>query len=147
VIVPDINLLLYAHLDSFPEHPLARVWWEQCLSENRDVGIPSTVLFGFIRVATNRRIFDPPMSVESALSVVESWLSRPHVRILSPGPRHLAIAFELLRALGTAANLTTDVQIAALAIEYQAEVHSGDTDFARFPQLRWSNPISRETRG
>jgi uncharacterized protein len=146
VIVPDINMLLYASMDSFPEHPQARVWWELCLGEKREVGIPLAVLFGFIRVATNRRIFDPPMSVDFALAVVESWLTRPQVRILSPGPRHITIAFELLRGLGTAANLTTDAQIAALAIEYQAEVHSADTDFARFPQLRWTNPLNPTSR-
>jgi len=141
VIVPDINLLLYATIDSFSEHVLARTWWERCLSEKREIGIPSAVLFGFIRIATNRRIFDPPMTVDFALEVVGSWLTRPQVRLLSPGPRHVALAFGLLRELGTAANLTTDAQIAALAIEYQAEVQSADSDFARFPQLRRSNPL------
>jgi predicted nucleic acid-binding protein len=60
---------------------------------------------------------------------------------LPPGPRHLEIAFRLLKQLGTAGNLTTDVQLAALAIEYQAEVHTNDLDFGRFPQLRWVNPL------
>lgn len=146
MIVPDINLLLYASIDSFSQHKAARTWWERCLSEQREVGIPSPVLFGFIRIATNGRIFNPPLSVASALEIVSGWLARSHVRILHPGPRHLEIAFGLLVELGTAANLTTDVQIAALAIESQAELHSADTDFARFPQLRWSNPLSQKKR-
>jgi predicted nucleic acid-binding protein len=81
------------------------------------------------------------MTVTAALDHAAEWLERPHVRLALPGPRHLEIAFSLLRGLGTAANLTTDVQLAALAIEYQGEVHSNDADFARFPQLRWVNPL------
>ena len=72
-------------------------------------------------------------------------IERPQASFLLPGPRHLEIAFRLLRHLGVAANLTTDVQLTALAIEYQAELHSNDADFGRFPQLRWINPL--ETRG
>lgn len=142
MIVPDINLLLYAFIDSFPEHQGARGWWEACLNGKQEIGIPAPVLFGFIRIATNRRVFDPPIPTSQSLQIVEGWLARPNVRLLQPGPRHLQIAFDLLRDLGTAANLTTDVQIASLAIEYQGEVHSADTDFARFPQLRWRNPLT-----
>lgn len=76
------------------------------------------------------------------MALVEEWLARPHVRFVQPGPRHLEIAFDLLRHVGGAANLTTDAQIAALAIEHQGEVHSNDADFGRFPQLRWVNPIA-----
>ena len=71
---------------------------------------------------------------------------RPCVRFLAPGPRHLEIAFRLLRHLGTAANLTTDAQLAALAIEHQAELHSSDADFGRFPELRWRNPLAPRRR-
>jgi hypothetical protein len=72
---------------------------------------------------------------------VEAWLDRPQVHYVQPGPRHLEIAFRLLRHIGAAANLTIDAQLAALAIEHQAEVHSNDTDFGRFPRLRWVNPL------
>jgi toxin-antitoxin system PIN domain toxin len=92
-------------------------------------------------VVTNPRIFDHPMTVENAVAQVERWLSRSQVSFLVPGPRHLEIAFRLLRGLGAAGNLTTDAQLAALAIEHQAELHSNDADFARFPQLRWVNPL------
>jgi uncharacterized protein len=73
---------------------------------------------------------------------VEEWLARPHVHFVQPGPRHLEIAFALLRHTSAAAQLTTDAQLAALAIERQGEVHSNDTDFGRFPQLRWINPLA-----
>jgi toxin-antitoxin system PIN domain toxin len=141
MIVPDVNVLLYAHIEAFAEHSRARAWWDALLNGKVEVGVAGPVLFGFVRLATNRKLFDPPMSVETALSRVESWLARSNVRFLPPGPRHLEIAFRLLKQLGTAGNLTTDVQLAALAIEHQAEIHSNDVDFGRFPQLRWVNPL------
>jgi toxin-antitoxin system PIN domain toxin len=142
LIIPDINLLLYAHITSFPKHAAARAWWETVINGQREIGLVAPVVFGFIRIGTNPRVFAPPMSVEIAVGHVESWLSRPHVRFLMPGRRHLEVAFGLLRTLGAAASLTTDAQIAAFAIENQAELCSNDTDFARFAGLRWDNPLS-----
>jgi hypothetical protein len=142
VIVPDVNLLLYAAISGFPEHARARTWWEELLGGTHEVGLAGPVLFGFVRVSTNPRLFDRPLAVDAALARIEEWLDQPSARFLLPGPRHLEIAFRLLRNLGTAGNLTTDVQLAAHAIEYQGEVHSNDADFARFPEIRWVNPIA-----
>ena len=141
MVVADVNLLLYAHVTGFRQHRAAKKWWEALLAGREQVGIAGPALFGFVRLATNRRVLDPPMDVEGAQERVESWLSRAQVRFLQPGPRHLEIAFRLLRELGAAGNLTTDVQLAALAIENQAELHSNDSDFARFPDLRWVDPL------
>jgi uncharacterized protein len=141
MVIPDVNLLLYAHVSGFRQHRPAKKWWEGLLAGRQEVGIASPALFGFVRLATNRRVLEPPMELDGALERVESWLSRTQVRFLQPGPRHLEIAFRLLRALGVAGNLTTDVQLAALAIENQAELHSNDSDFARFPELRWVDPL------
>ena len=142
MIIPDINLLLYAHVTSFPAHLAAKKWWESALNGEREVGLVAPVVFGFIRISTNPRVFSPPMSVDVSIAHVESWLARPRVVLLTPGPRHIEVAFRLLRSLGTAANLTTDTQLAAFAIENQAELCSNDTDFARFPGLRWANPLT-----
>jgi len=142
VILPDVNLLLYAHLTAFPEHARAAAWWEGLMNGRHDVGVAAPAVFGFIRLATNPRVFDPPLAVTEAVGRVEEWLVRPHVHFIQPGPRHLEIAFALLRQVGVAANLTTDAQLAALAIEHQGEVHSNDADFGRFPRLRWLNPIA-----
>jgi uncharacterized protein len=142
MILPDVNLLLYAHIDAFPEHPRAKTWWEELLDGALEVGISSPSLYGFLRIASNPRVFSPPMRIEQALSTVEEWFARPHVRLLLPGPRHLEIAFSLLRATRVTRDLTTDAQIAALAIEHQGEVHSNDGDFARFHGLRWVNPLA-----
>jgi toxin-antitoxin system PIN domain toxin len=141
VIVPDVNLLVYAHMNGLAEHAKARRWWEHLMNDPTPVGLAGPALYGFIRVVSNPRIFDHPMTVENAVAQVERWLSRSQVSFLVPGPRHLEIAFRLLRGLGAAGNLTTDAQLAALAIEHQAELHSNDADFARFPQLRWVNPL------
>ncbi len=94
-------------------------------------------------MATNRRVFAEPFTVEDAVQRVERWLARPHASLLVAGSRYLALAFGLLRTLATGGNLTTDVQIAAHAIEYGGEVHSNDHDFARFDGLRWVNPLTR----
>lgn len=142
MIVPDINLLLYAVVDSFPLHARARIWWEQSLSGRSDVALVPPVIFGFVRLATNPRVFDVPLSVDRATGYVDEWRARTRVRVLAPSVRHLDIAFGLLRSVGAAGNLTTDAQIAAYAIEHQAEVCSADTDFARFPGLRWKNPLA-----
>ena len=142
MIVPDVNLLLYAQVTAFPQHARARRWWEGLMNGAEEVGVCAPALFGFVRVVSNPRALDRPLRVEDALARVDAWLARPQVHFVKPGPRHLEIAFRLLRHVGAGANLTTDAQLAAFAIEHQAELHSNDTDFGRFPQLRWVNPIA-----
>jgi toxin-antitoxin system PIN domain toxin len=132
VIVPDVNLLLYAVVSAFPQHKAAHEWWEET----------SPAIFGFIRIATNPRVLSPPLTVEAATGYVSAWLGQPNVSQLIPGPRHVEIAFSLLHDVGTGGNLTTDVQLAAFAFEYGADMYSNDTDFARFPGLRWHNPLT-----
>ena len=142
MIVVDINLMLYATVSGFPKHEQARAWWEQALNAAEDVGLSSPAVFGFLRIVTNPRVLISPLPVDAATRYVSGWLDRPNVRFLAPGPRHLDIAFELLRGVGTAGNLTTDIQLAAFALENDAEMFSNDSDFGRFPGLRWSNPLS-----
>jgi toxin-antitoxin system PIN domain toxin len=99
-------------------------------------------MLGFIRVATHRQILTNPLPVAQACGHVRTWLARPYVSVLEPGARHSEILFGLLEKLGTAGNLTTDAHLAAVAIEHQAELQSTDADFARFPGLRWANPLA-----
>ena len=131
MIIPDVNLLLYANISTFAQHKAARRWWEAALNGTDEVGLAAPAVYGFIRIATNPRIFENPLAVSEAVSRAERWLGRRIARFLLPGPRHLELAFGLLRELGAAGNLTTDAQLAALALEYQAELHSNDTDFGR----------------
>ena len=141
MIVPDINLLVYAHHDNALLHTPARRWWEDMLDSSELIGLPWIVVTGFIRVSTNIRMLEQPTSTEVAVRVVNDWFRYPHVFPLNPGPQHMAFLAEALAAVRTGGNLVPDAHIAALAIEYQAEVHSNDHDFARFPGLRWRNPL------
>ncbi|MGH9630298.1 MAG: type II toxin-antitoxin system VapC family toxin [Bryobacteraceae bacterium] len=141
MIIPDINLLIYAYNEGSRQHEQAKRWWEECLSGKTTVGLPWVVSLGFLRLTTSAKVFTHPMPVEVAAGHVRSWLERPVVQVLHPGGRHADIFFEYIRELGTAANLTTDAHLAALAVEYQAVLHSTDADFGRFSGLRWRNPI------
>ena len=141
MIVVDINLLIYAHNEATSLHAKARSWWETTLSTERHVGLPWASTFGFVRLVTHPRIMENPLSPADALAIVESWFTVPSVRPLDPGPQHLGIVQSLFEATGVAASLTTDTHLAALAIEHQGQLCSNDSDFARFPGLRWSNPL------
>jgi uncharacterized protein len=142
VIVVDVNLLLYAVISGFPQHQAARDWWEQQLNGQAEIGLAGAALFGFLRIATNPRVLVTPMSIGEAIGHVRSWLDRPNVHLLVPGPAHLDLALELLTGVGTAGNLTTDAQLAAHALELDAEMCSNDTDFGRFSGLRLVNPLA-----
>ena len=142
MILPDVNLLLHAYNSESSVHAAARAWWEELLTGTGPVGLSWATILGFIRVTTHRRVFNSPLSVAEACAHVRAWLAQPYVVILDPSSRHAEILFGLLASLGTAGNLTTDAHLAALAIEHQAELHSTDADFARFPGLRWSNPLA-----
>lgn len=141
MIVPDVNLLIYAHDTQAPHHEHARTWWEAALNGRRRVGVPWAVAFGFIRLVTHPAVMRSPLSPQDALSRVDQWFRCEHVTPLEPGPRHLAIVRELFDGTGVAASLTTDTHLAALAIEHRAEMHSNDRDFERFEGLRLRNPL------
>ena len=99
------------------------------------------VAAGFVRISTNPRAMREPLTPASATATVVEWFDRPHVNPVNPGDQHLAIFVRNLSAVGTGGNLVTDAHIAACAIEHDAEVHSADSDFSRFPGLRWHNPL------
>lgn len=141
MIIPDVNLLLYATVTGFPQHRRAREWWESAVNSGADVGLTAPAVFGFLRLATNARVLESPMAVDDATEHIRDWLAQPGVELLIAGPRHLETALGMLENLGTAGNLTTDVQLAAYAIEQAAELHSNDTDFGRFADLTWVNPL------
>src|SRR5947209_15409877 len=130
--VIDLNLLLYAVNEDAPNHEAARRWWEGVMSSSERVGLAWVVLLGFLRLSTRVGLFARPLTCEQALNVVEGWLRRPGVVLLYPGLRHWEILRSLLEDAGTAGNLTTDAHLAALAIEYDADLFSSDNDFARF---------------
>jgi uncharacterized protein len=141
VILPDIYLLLHAYNSHSPVHETARKWWEARMTEDSPVHLPWVVILGFLRLATHRQIAANPLAVSAACDIVESWLTRPQVSVLHPGERHPAILFGFLRSTGVGGNLITDAHLAALAVEHDLQICTTDTDFARFPGLRWQNPL------
>ena len=142
MIIPDVNVVVHAYNVDAVLHSSAREWWERTLTSPRPVGLPWVTILGFIRITTHRGILRHPIFPADAIGIVRSWLKVPHAQILIPGEAHAEILFGLLETLGSAGNLTTDAHLAALAIEYQAELASTDADFARFRGLRWFNPIA-----
>ncbi len=142
MIVPDLNLLVYAHNEAASLHVPARQWWEDVVNSELRVGVPWAVAMGFIRLVTHAAILREPRHAVDAVAIVRGWFALPGVDPLDPGPRHLEIVEGLFRASGVAGALTTDTHLAALAIEHQAELCSNDADFGRFPGLRWRNPLA-----
>ncbi len=142
MILVDANLLLYAEDSQAALHATARNWWDQQLSGDDPVCLCWTVLTAFVRIGTNPRVYQRPLTIDEAFKRVQSWLEQPCVRVIHATGRHLEVFADLL-ALGQAtANLVPDAHLAALAIEHGCILCSTDGDFARFPGLSWKNPLA-----
>jgi toxin-antitoxin system PIN domain toxin len=138
----DANVLLYAVNEDAPQHARARAWLERALSGPEPVGFDWTVLLAFLRLSTRAAVFPRPLTPAQAIEAVGSWLDQPCAELLDPAERHLEVLARLLEPLGAAGNLVADAHLAALAVEYGAELCSCDADFSRFPGLRWTHPLS-----
>lgn len=143
--VVDLNILIYAVNRDTVHHAKAKRWLERAMQGAEPVALPWSVLLGFVRIATNPRIMPGPLSPEQAMSIADGWLEQPIVRVLDPGDEHWRILKELLQETGTAGNLTTDAHLAALVIETGSTLYSSDSDFARFENLKWINPLRPPT--
>ena len=142
MILPDANLLLYAYDRSSPYHAKARPWWEACLSGRDPVYLCPMVLSAFVRLATHPRVYENPMSIAEASGHVSSWLDRKVSQYVALEESDLLKSLELLEVIGTGGDLTTDAQIAAIALRLRASVHTSDSDFMRFAGLKVVNPLS-----
>ena len=142
MILVDANLLLYAEDSTATLHPGARDWWDMQLSGDDPVCLCWTVLTAFVRIGTNPRVYQRPLTIPEAVARVESWLEQPCVRIIHATGRHLDVFGHLLTAGQATANIVPDAHLAALAIEHGCVLHSTDGDFARFPGLTWKNPLA-----
>ena len=141
MIIPDLNLLVYAHNEEAPHHSTARRWWESLVNGAERIGVPWIVSTGFVRLMTHPKVLVRPVTPVEAVDYVREWFRFPQVTTVNPGAGHLTFFRRNLVAAGVGGNLVTDAHIAALSMEYQAEVHSNDNDFGRFPGLRWRNPL------
>ncbi len=142
MIVPDINMLIYAHKPDAPEHDVAQRWWQDLVHGTESVGIPWAVATGFVRVISIPGVLSPPVSPANAADSVAGWFRHDHITPINPGDGHMRIFQENLAVAGSGTKLVTDAHIAALTIEHDAELHTNDSDFARFPGLRWLNPLA-----
>lgn len=138
----DLNILIYAMDESSPRHHAARDWLDETLSGSDTLAVAWHVLIGFVRLSTRSVVFARPLTVDEAFDVVDQWLQQPCVTVLHPTERHASVLRGLLAPLGTAGNLTSDAHLAALAIEYGAELCSTDVDFSRFAGVRWIDPLA-----
>lgn len=141
MIIPDINLLVYAYNSDAPFHDQSKLWWEGCLSHPGRVGLPWAVILGFVRIMSSGAVLTHPMEPDEAIGHVKKWLGRNQTQIVVPGPQHLEILSEIMATSRASGRLTTDAHLAALAIETQSVIHSNDADFSRFSGLRWKNPL------
>ena len=141
MILVDANILLYAEDSLNPHNQEAAIWWDNQLSGTEAVCLCWTVISAFIRIGTNPRVFEYPLSLEQAINRVQSWIDQPCIRVIRPTERHWTVFKQLLTEYQASANLVTDAHLAALAIEHGCALASTDSDFARFSKLKWINPL------
>jgi uncharacterized protein len=142
VIVLDANILLYAYDSASAHHAKARAWIEQALSGTMLVGLPWQAISAFLRIMTNPKLPGERFTLEEAVQLVDRWLEQPNVRLLAPGDDHWPLFRQMIVEGQAPGGLVTDAQLAALTMEYGGVLHSTDRDFARFPGLRWRNPLT-----
>ncbi len=143
MILVDANLLVYAYMDGVPQHQSARTWLEDRFTDSSEIALPWAVLLAFVRISSNRRIFERPSPIPLCWQQVEEWLDLEQTWIPSPTPRHRETVGRLLSQIGTDSNLVPDAHLAALAIEHDLTLYSADRGFRRFTDLRWENPLDR----
>ena len=142
MILPDSNLLIYAHMEQAKAHAAAKSWWESAVNSGAAIGLTWTTILGFLRLTTRRVVYQPPLTISQAEQHIAAIFTQPNIRIVEPGQRHAALLFQLLREAGIAGDLTTGAHLAAVALEWNATVYSADADFARWPAVKFVNPLA-----
>lgn len=141
MIVLDVNLLIYAYDSTTPEHTTARAWLEGVLSGQETVALPWQTIYAFVRVLTHPGTLGAKLTLQSAIAIVDQWLDLTNVRTLVPTEKHWQLFREMLTKGDARGRLTTDAVLAALTMEHAGVLYTNDRDFARFPGLRWVNPL------
>jgi len=141
MVLPDVNVLVYAYRADAPDHGAYRTWLEETAGSDQAFGLADLVVSGFLRVVTHPRVFNPPSPIEHALAFAETLQRQPNCVAIAPGVRHWAIFARLCRQAGVKGNLIPDAYLAAMAIESGCEWITTDRDYSRFPGLRWRHPL------
>jgi toxin-antitoxin system PIN domain toxin len=140
--LPDVNVLIYAHREDSPEHDKYAAWLAGLAHGPAPFALSSVTLGGFLRIVTNPRIFKPATPMELALAFCRQLIARPTATFLQPGARHWAIMVDLIERADVRGAMVSDAYLAALAIEHGCQLVTTDSDFARFPSLRWRHPLA-----
>ncbi len=142
MLLPDVNVLVYAHReDSIADHSRYADWITQLATGPEPFALSVLALVGLVRITTNPRIFRPASTLEEVFAFTSELLQRPTARVVAPGPKHLAIFEQLCRESQAEGKLVADAQHAAVAVEHGCTMVSTDSDFDRFPGLRWQHPL------
>ena len=142
MLLPDVNVLIYAHReDSSPEHPRFAAWVTELATGPEPFALSVLALVGLVRIVTNSSVFRRPSTLEEVLAFTGELTRRPTARLVGPGPQHWELVSELCRATKATAKLVADAQHAAVAIEHGCTLITTDSDFKRFPHLRWRHPL------
>jgi hypothetical protein len=141
VKILDANLLLYAYDGASLRHREAKKWLESIFSQNELIGLPWQSVLAFLRIISDTRLPGSRLSLKDAAGIVETWAELPHVRFLSPGEGHWRFLRQMLITGDAKGRMGSDAELAALTIEHGGTLYSNDRDFARFPGLRWVNPL------
>lgn len=142
--LPDINVLIYAHREDAPDHERYAAWLSSLAAGAAPFALSSVTLGGFLRIVTNPRIFPSATPMTVALAFCRQLVARPTAAMLQPGARHWTIMTDLIELADVRGARVSDAYLAALAIEHGCELVTTDSDFARFPSLRWRHPLARE---
>lgn len=142
MIVLDANIILYAYDAASSQHAKARVWLERVLSETEPVGLPWQTISAFVRIITNPRLPGERLNLSEAAHIVEEWLAQPNAHVLVPSDDHWLVFRRMMLEGQAPGVLVSDAELAALTIEYGGVLNTTDRDFARFPGLRWNNPLN-----
>jgi toxin-antitoxin system PIN domain toxin len=141
MIVLDVNLLIYAYDTTCKEHKKALAWVDEVFSGDEIIGLPWQTISAFLRILTYPGVIGERFSMEHALAIVDQWMEMPHVRTMPPGEAYWRLFREMLVMGDVRGKLTTDAALAATTIEYGSILYTNNRDFARFPGLRWVNPL------
>ncbi len=140
MLLLDVNVVLAAHRGDHPQHSIVRAWLDDLLVGEEDFGVPATVWAAFLRLATNRRIFDLPTPIADAFEFIEAIVAQPRHLDIEPGARHLVLLRRLCSEAEAVGDLVPDAVLGAIAVESGAVVITLDRDFARFDGVRHSRP-------
>lgn len=142
MVIPDVNLLIYAVNKQSVHHERAWEWINSLFRSNRIIGLPMIVLWGYVRIATSAAVMNDPLTTDEAIGHVRRWIGQSGVVAADPGPRHWDILQDLLAGSRLSGSRASDAVLAAIAIEHGATLASTDQDFKRFEGLKWVNPLT-----